>query len=408
MKKTIFLLIVCPLLAFAEGALRSIIVFGNTKTERKTILNIINVEPRSTVDQKLLKLIDDRLINSGLFKSVKVSQRENPDGTYDVRVSVVEKQLWFVFPIVQAWSSRYSFGAAFGESNLIFPNARTLMAFQAGNRLNRFFYVIDAKNMFDTSLSLRVWTLARQDEVPLYTGSLKTDQIAINDAAVSVSPGYQWTNEIRTSYGVNYRFLDFGSSANVPEANSTKHDVSMAFEFSYDSLKRRDGFAVGDMIKAGYEFSGPRFGSGFSYHTESVEWIHGVKYGSYFNHLFFLKGQIGDTLPFHKQLTLGGESLRGYQEKQFRGDTLITLRNDLMFPLWRPKSFTLFGVGFHDLGFLYFDQDGIDRSSLNNGVGGGFRMSLASILAPVFGLDFGYGLEDKSLEIIFALGLVSF
>lgn len=396
--------------AAAEGPLRSIIVFGNAKTERKTILNIINVEPRTMVDRRLLTMVDDRLANSGLFKSFKVVPRDNPDGTTDIRITVEEKQLWFVFPIVQAWSGRYSFGGAFGESNLVFSNARTIVAFQAGNQLNRFFYAIDAKNINQSDWSLRSWVQAKEDNIPLYDDGSSTQEgsIGTREFAASVGPGYQWTNEIRTTYTLEYRFIDFGSSPLVDLADTKGHDVVMSFDFTYDSLKRRNGFIIGNLIKAGYDFSEPRFGSTYTYHSESAEWVRGDKYWDFLNHVFYLKGDIGNDLPFHRQITLGGESLRGFREKQFRGDTKIYLRNDLLFQLFKMKWFTVFGSAFHDMGFLYFDKEGIDDRSFNNGVGGGLRMSLSSILAPVFGLDFGYGIENQAWETIFALGLVNF
>ncbi|MCB0309477.1 MAG: hypothetical protein KDD48_08905, partial [Bdellovibrionales bacterium] len=201
---------------FADGPLRAIVIFGNTKTERKTVLNIMSVPSRSYVDANLIKQIDDRLVNSGLFQSVNVSSRNNPDGTADIRVTVTEKQLWFAFPIVQAWSGRYSFGAAFGESNLLFPSVKTLLAFQGGNRLNRFFYAMDAQNIFDGNFSFRFWTLARKDQVPIYSGVIKTEEVGIKDVSVSILPGYQWTNEIRTSLGAKYKYIDYGLSATVP------------------------------------------------------------------------------------------------------------------------------------------------------------------------------------------------
>jgi len=100
-----------PTVAMANGPLRSIVVFGNEKTERETILDIVGVPPQTYVNPRLIQEVDDRLNNCGLFKKVAVSQVANPDGTADLRIQVVEKQLWFAFPMFQAWSSRYSGGA---------------------------------------------------------------------------------------------------------------------------------------------------------------------------------------------------------------------------------------------------------------------------------------------------------
>jgi hypothetical protein len=50
----------------------------------------------------------------------------------------------------------------------------------------------------------------------------------------------------------------------------------------------------------------------------------------------------------------------------------------------------------------------LGRSALNNGVGAGLRVSLADIVAPVFGVDGAYGIEDGAWRIYFAIGLVDF
>lgn len=395
--------------AFANGPLRSIIVFGNDKTDRQTILDIINVRSRTYVDRRLVREVDDRLMNSGLFKTVRVRKVQNRNGTADLRITVAEKQLWFVFPIFQAWSGRFSGGAAFGESNLFMQNTATILILQGGNKSNRFFYALDAKNVFGSNFSIRTWALGRTDDVPLYSGKNKIDEINIKDATLALIPGYQWTNDIRTSWTMKYRFIDYGESALVTESTFQGHDISMAFEFVYDSLRRREAFLKGSRIRAAYEFAESRFGTDFTYHIQEVQWKYARTFSKYLNYILFLDGAIGDeTLPFHRDFTLGGSSLRGFSDRQFRGDTRIVVKQDLMFPVYRHKRFSVFGLIFYDLGLLYRDADGLGRSDLNNGTGGGLRVSLTDILAPVFGLDFAYGIEDEAFQMYFAIGLVDF
>ncbi|HLG21005.1 MAG TPA: BamA/TamA family outer membrane protein [Bdellovibrionota bacterium] len=398
-----------PTVAMANGPLRSIVVFGNEKTERETILDIVGVPPQTYVNPRLIQEVDDRLNNCGLFKKVAVSQVANPDGTADLRIQVVEKQLWFAFPMFQAWSSRYSGGAVFGESNLFVPNGRTIFLAQGGNEMSRFFSAFDAKNIFETHAAMRTWILARTDDVPLYdTGGVPIDQINMKDAAIAVIPGYQWTNEIRTSFKFLYRYVDYGQSALVPASGSNGSDVSLEFQFAYDSLRRREAFLKGSLVSATFEFADERFGTDFTYQIEDVKGILAYQVLKYFNYVVTLEGAIGRELPFHRDLTLGGASLRGYEDRQFRGDTLISTKQDLLFSIYRFRKLSFFGLAFHDLGLLYTDDLGISRKALRNGVGGGLRVSLADILAPVFGLDFGYGIEDKDFRLYFALGLVEF
>ncbi len=396
--------------ALADGPLRSIIVFGNEKTERETILKIISVPRRTYVDRRLIRDVDDRLVNSGLFKKVRVRKVDNRDGTADLRVYVAEKQLWFIFPVFQAWSGRYSGGAIFGEKNLFVPQGSTLALAQYGNESYRGFIAYDQKNLWGSDFTVRLWGLGRSDNVPLYNNATFLDQITMKDSSVALTPGYQWTNEIHTNVEIKFRRIWYGDSTLVPASGTKGNDVSLKAEFLYDSMKRRSAFLKGIKFKAAYQFAETRFGSDYSYHTQMVSWQQAFRLGKHFNYVYDLSGAIADpSLPFHNDFTLGGNSLRGYQDRQFRGDTQLTAKQDLLFRLFQHSKFSVFGLVFHDLGVLYRDSvENLGRTHLHNGVGAGLRVSLSGIIAPVFGVDFGYGIEDEDYHIILALGLVDF
>jgi len=232
----------------------------------------------------------------------------------------------------------------------------------------------------------------------------------MKDASVALKPGFDWTAEIQTNVEVKFRRVRYGTSALVPASGTKGNDVSIKFEFIYDSMKRREAFLKGIKFRAAYEFAETRFGSDYSYHTQSVSWQQAFPLGKFFNYVYTLSGDIADpTLPFHNDITMGGNSLRGYQDRQFRGDTQLKVRQDLLFRLFRHSKFSIFGLAFHDMGVLYRDAiENLGRSHLHNGVGVGLRVSLSGIIAPVFGVDFGYGIEDKDYRFILALGLVDF
>jgi hemolysin activation/secretion protein len=103
---------------------------------------------------------------------------------------------------------------------------------------------------------------------------------------------------------------------------------------------------------------------------------------------------------------MGGSTLRGFQDREFRGDTRILARQDLLVRLFKQKHFSVFGSTFYDVGFIYHDDDGPGRKSVRNGVGAGLKVSLPDVIAPVFGMDAGYGIEDHGFHLYFALGLV--
>jgi outer membrane translocation and assembly module TamA len=82
---------------------------------------------------------------------------------------------------------------------------------------------------------------------------------------------------------------------------------------------------------------------------------------------------------------------------------------------WRFLSFR--ALGFWDTGYIgnHFQRTSGDRDYLptqldgthwwRNDVGVGLRIYVSSIVLPLLGLDFGYGLEARELQIYLAIGL---
>jgi outer membrane protein assembly factor BamA len=129
---------------------------------------------------------------------------------------------------------------------------------------------------------------------------------------------------------------------------------------------------------------------------------------------------IGHDLPFQQELVMGGTSMRGYLNNQFRGDLRVTGNLEYSLPLFTVAGLSIRGLGFFDSGYLTFrDASNDERNYLpssarsdntalapfKNSVGVGTRFYLRQIVLPLLGLDFGYGLEARDLQIYLAIGL---
>jgi outer membrane protein insertion porin family len=129
-------------------------------------------------------------------------------------------------------------------------------------------------------------------------------------------------------------------------------------------------------------------------------------------------------MPLHEELALGGVGdLRGYPTDEFRGDVNLVARAEYSFPLfkirpwpWLPTAFR--GLVFYDGGFdrflaprpadrLYLPGQ-LDRSFFRDDVGVGFRVYVKSIVLPLVGFDIAYGVEARSPQFVFELGLTDF
>ena len=80
-----------PSYAFSAGYVRNIIVFGNLKTEKKAIVNIMDVEKNEFVTNNRLKKIKENLVNCGLFRNVRVRARRAGKNRLDIIVNITEK-----------------------------------------------------------------------------------------------------------------------------------------------------------------------------------------------------------------------------------------------------------------------------------------------------------------------------
>mgnify|MGYP001227064300 CR=1 FL=1 len=131
-------------------------------------------------------------------------------------------------------------------------------------------------------------------------------------------------------------------------------------------------------------------------------------------------GNVGRRLPFHEELTLGGVvDLRGYAVDRIRGDTRFVYRTEYSLPLAKWRFFAFRAIGFWDSGYitLNFPRPNGDRDYLpaqrdgeywRNDVGVGLRIYVKAIVLPLLGLDFAYGIEGKSSEVYFQVGLTDF
>ncbi len=127
----------------------------------------------------------------------------------------------------------------------------------------------------------------------------------------------------------------------------------------------------------------------------------------------------GRHLPFQQEFTSGGTGLRGYTNRQFRGDFKTWGNLEYSVPLFSIGPLSFRGLAFWDTAYTTFlneggnpqrdylpGQTGSSVSEWRNGVGGGFRVYIKSIVLPLLGVDWGYGVEARDNHIYFALGLL--
>src|SRR5690606_34244133 len=118
--------------------------------------------------------------------------------------------------------------------------------------------------------------------------------------------------------------------------------------------------------------------------------------------------------------SLGGTSMRGWLNYQFRGDVRGLANVEYSVPIFTIQGLSVRGLAFFDSGYTTFlTTSNPDRSYLpssrrdqqdllagfKNSIGLGTRLYLRQIVLPLLGLDFGYGLEARDFQVYLAIGL---
>jgi outer membrane protein insertion porin family len=119
---------------------------------------------------------------------------------------------------------------------------------------------------------------------------------------------------------------------------------------------------------------------------------------------------------------MGGNTMRGYLNNQFRGDLHVGANVEYSLPLFTLLGLSVRGLGFFDSGYTTFQTtDNPERNYLQNSafganstlapfknsVGVGTRLFLQQVVIPLLGVDLGYGLEARDVQVYLAVGLTN-
>ena len=408
-------------------------VRGDTKTQDSTARYLSHRDPGDYVGPADIPELEQAFITSELFKSVKVTLEDAPGG-YLVVATVRDKWSWIIAPTVFALPGRSSFGVGFAENNFRGLNQKILLYGQLGDRDSLLFLTYLIPQALGTPLSLRFDIYAFQRIFQEYanpTDDARDDSVLRESTTTYMGASYlmgwrfaHWlTTDLRLRLA-KVRFADAFDPAQpdrpvtLPERDG--RDSSVAARITLDARKYRFGVSwgpylqiIGDTTIPGLDDYDYSMLLGRAYYSWRILDAHQLELRA--------SGGIGRNLPFHEELTLGSVTdLRGYASDRFRGDTRGLLRAEYSIPVAKWRMFAFRALGFFDAGFIgrYHLRTSTDRVYLpnerdglhywRNDVGGGIRVYVKAIVLPLLGLDIGYGLESRSPEVYFQLGLTDF
>ncbi|HEX7836117.1 MAG TPA: BamA/TamA family outer membrane protein [Kofleriaceae bacterium] len=439
----------------AADTIRDIVVEGNTKTTTATVELIARIEVGDDWTNDMLERIKRDLVSSGLFRDV--------DGFYEpcgptstprceaagvrVHLTVHDKHSWVIAPAFYNQPTNTGIGIGFGENNLFGENQKLLLYGQIATGDSFFIgaWVIPSirGSAFYAQLDtyLKTSRIIEYEPAHGYTDDpaqlRKSRMNYLNAGAklgVDLFHGLKLDARLRGAYVTFQDVRSFTSDvtklgpattdANNP-AKPGKEGWDISNEISLAIDRRADWFGVrtGYRYQASVEYSVPSLGSDFHYYIYNLSLWKGVQVLERHNLTAQTSINVGHHLPFQQEFTMGGTSMRGYLNDQFRGDLHVAANLEYSLPLFTIAGLSVRGLGFFDSGYTTFltsdtnlERNYLSRSArgdnstlapFKNSVGVGTRLYLRQIVIPLLGVDFGYGLEARDFQLYLAIGLTN-
>jgi outer membrane protein assembly factor BamA len=404
----------------AEEILERIEVQGNQRTDSERIVEASELKLGEELTKARIEESRALIASKGVFESVTVENRRGADEHHRVLVfTIKEKTTWFIVPAFSFSQTGTSFGGVVGETNL-FGHLKKVAIF--GD------YSKDAKRVaggyrdssfFGTHFTLSIDGILRVDNMAEYTDRREFRKVKVTEYGGTFLPGYRLLENVTIAMGpyirhVNERIRSESPDIVLREGVANKgRDIAFVAEFEVKNSKNYDGIMSGTELKLSSQFSDERFFSDYDYNKQLIYLTNGITFwNKRANIVTHGSIQLGKNLPYYIELMAGGANLRGFLERQFRGDTKYAWGEEVMLPIYDFKRFILRTNLFWDSTLIYFKKDrngngeGLSRQKWHNGLGAGFRIHLKGIDLPLFGYDMAWGIEDKTYGYYLNVGAI--
>lgn len=418
--------------AVNEGVVEGFKVKGNVKTKDYVVTREMKLKKGEPFNAKAARRSMQRVYNLGYFEDVniKLNPGREPNGV-EVEISVVEMNTG-TFGIGAGYSNADGFVGmvSIGDKNFRGIGDKINLRWEFGGEDNKnydFSYTRPWLDDKETSATINLYDIT--NEYADY--NIDGDEIARYDKK---RRGQEITFSRRThnEFVSNYITLKNRDDIYKGEADGYENDPNQYYEpgfnksdkFEKDWMpenymdRRKENFGVTRSITFGRVYDSrdnvydPHEGKRIGY---SVEWAGGMggdfdftKWTADWRYYFRAGGEsvwalnlgagyASGDMPLSQRFTMGGsDTLRGYEDDQFRGNSMLKATLEYRFPIVKKVQ----GVLFTDNGYAWDKrhEDEFDMGLLKNSYGVGLRIN--SPLGPVK-LDYGYGEDGGKFHFSF-------
>lgn len=426
-------------ISITEGIVEDIVPHGNKKTKDYVILREFNQKKGQPFNKFLVRRSVEKVYNLGYFDDVNVRLLEGstPDKVV-IEIDVLEHKTGTI-----TLGAGYSDSDGFvgivevGEDNLRGTGDKIKVHWEFGGTAGYKNYSvsylrpwIDSKG---TSLGLTIFD--REDTYTDYNSDGdEISQYVKTQKGINVSLGRQ-TGEYTRDYvtletrkdgwkfdedeNSGYNYAEGAGEGSDPAKygsytwNNEKYDFkgdnyiennfgrtnSVSWQKVYDSRDNIYDPKRGKRVSATVQWAGHGLGGDFDYYKFTGEYRNYKAIGN--NQVIAFRARLGwaqGDVPYSALYTLGGaDTLRGFEDDQFRGKKMYNATLEYRVPIFNKVT----GVLFTDMGdawdaphVTWYDDD----KSINISVGAGVRISTP--IGPIR-LDYGVSKDDNKFHFSF-------
>lgn len=415
-----------------EGIVEGFKVKGNVKTKDYVVTREMKLKKGEPFNAKAARRSMQRVYNLGYFEDVniKLNPGREPNGV-EVEISVVEMNTG-TFGIGAGYSNADGFVGmvSIGDKNFRGIGDKINLRWEFGGEDNKnydFSYTRPWLDDKETSATINLYDIT--NEYADY--NIDGDEIARYDKK---RRGQEITFSRRThnEFVSNYITIKNRDDIYKGPADGYEDDDNQYYEKEFEQSphfkkewmpqtpeeRRKENFGVTRSITFGRVYDSrdniydPHEGKRIGY---SVEWAGGMggdfdftKWTADWRYYFRAGGEsvwalnlgagyASGDMPLSQRFTMGGsDTLRGYEDDQFRGNSMLKATLEYRFPIVKKVQ----GVLFTDNGYAWDKrhEDEFDMGLLKNSYGVGLRIN--SPLGPVK-LDYGYGEDGGKFHFSF-------